>query len=1201
MRALCLSRGPVWLLGLWLASAAATELRAQTAATSTQDHPILVLEIEGKVEVLRAGAAVWDPSYTNQVLQAGDQLRTGERSRVAIRLSNLSITRLPELSHLQIPPRKRGFNLLRGILYFFHRDRPGEMELRSRVVNAVVRGTEFVFEVADDGTTTLSLLNGEVEMGNEFGQLILRSGEAGTVAPGQAPRRTAMLPAENLLQWFLYYPGVLDSDELQLPDAEQQALRESLDAYRSGDLLGALAKYPAGRQPASDAERVYLGALLLSVGLVDKAEAQLATVSKDGAQAERLGRLVPALRKLIAAVKGPVDRGAAGRVSPSAPPEPPASGELTLTTEWLAESYSRQSRSELELALRAARRAAETSPRFGFAWVRVAELEFGFGRVLAAREALERGLQLAPRNAQALALRGFLLSAQNRIAEAIAAFDQAIALDGALGNAWLGRGLCKIRRGQREAGREDLQVAASIEPQRAVLRSYLGKAFSNAGDLARARKELGLAKELDPNDPTAWLYSALLNQQEGRINEAVRDLEKSQVLNRNRSVYRSRLLLDQDRAVRSANLANLYRDAGMTDVSFREAARAVEADYANYSAHFFLANSFNELRDARQVNLRFETPWLSEYLVANLLAPVGAGTLSQRVSQQEYSRLFEGDRLGLVSTTEYLSRGDWLQSGVQYGTYRDVGYAVEATYLSQNGQRANNDQEQLTLSGQFKLQLTPRDTFYLQTIYYDAEGGDLRQLYDPTAAFAQGGPNRSLRFEENQEPLLLAGYHHEWSPGTHTLALASRLQDTFQLVNPTQPVVIQDKRTPGVVPDALSLAVDLQKYRSELEIYSAEAQHIWAHADHTLIAGARYQTGEFDTENDIAGFGLFGFNSAPAVSQDFSPDFERVAAYGYWHWQILEPLLLIGGVSYDRLEFPVNHRSPPVSADEETRDRVSPKAGFIATLARGTTVRGAYTRSLGGVSFDQSFQLEPSQVAGFNQSFRSLIPESAGGSVPGAPFESWGLALDQKFPTGTYLGVSGEVLKSKTDRQVGAYDIVTTEIMPGVFDDTFVPSGTQQDLDYHENTLTVTLNQLLGNEWSVGARYRVSNADLDGRFTDISAAPVTPSGLITDSELEATLHQVNLFVIYNHPSGFFGQFQSLWTRQSNQGYATPLEGDDFWQFNAFVGYRFPRRRAELTLGLLNIGDQDYRLNPLNLTTELPRDRTLVVNLRFNFW
>ena len=72
-------------------------------------------------------------------------------------------------------------------------------------------------------------------------------------------------------------------------------------------------------------------------------------------------------------------------------------------------------------------------------------------------------------------------------------------------------------------------------------------------------------------------------------------------------------------------------------------------DYANYSAHLFLADSYNELRDPNEINLRYETPAESEYLVANLLAPVSAGPLSPTISQGEYSRLFAHDGFGVVS------------------------------------------------------------------------------------------------------------------------------------------------------------------------------------------------------------------------------------------------------------------------------------------------------------------------------------------------------------------------------------------------------------------------------------------------------------------------------------------------------------------------------------------------------------------------
>ena len=132
----------------------------------------------------------------------------------------------------------------------------------------------------------------------------------------------------------------------------------------------------------------------------------------------------------------------------------------------------------------------------------------------------------------------------------------------------------------------------------------------------------------------------------------------------------------------------------------REAARAVNYDYANYSAHLFLANSYAQLSDPNLINLRYETPAENEYLLANLLSPVVAGTMSPTISQQEYSPLFDRNRLGVVSSTEYLSRGAWTESGAQFGTYENFGYAVEGFYRTDNGQQVNNDVEQRQLSAE---------------------------------------------------------------------------------------------------------------------------------------------------------------------------------------------------------------------------------------------------------------------------------------------------------------------------------------------------------------------------------------------------------------------------------------------------------------------------------------------------------------------
>jgi tetratricopeptide (TPR) repeat protein len=1155
---------------------------AQTNAPVDPDSVVL-LSFKGKVDVLHGERRA--RAKNRQRLVPTDHVQTWVDSRADLLWYRGMSFQVIELTDIVIPPppqpkKPSVLDVLKGWLYFFHRDEPGYFEIHTPVARAVVLGTEFSLRVdPQTGRTVLLLFDGDVEISNPLGRIRLRSGQQGVVDPGQQPRATPLVGAVNdLIQWFLYYPGVLDPGELEWTGAERQALDPSLAAYRAGDLAGALELYPVNRVLVSDSERIYRAALLLSVGQVDKAEALLDVVEPGH---PRLAALTAALGKLIAAVKGKTD---------DRPPD------RDLASSLLAESYYQQSRAELEKALEAAEEATRRSPGFGFAWTRLAELHFSFGRVPEALAALEKGLDRSPRQAEAWALRGFLFSARNDIAGALAAFERAIELDGGLGNGWLGRGLGRIRQGRLEEGRRDLAIAATVEPQRALLRAYLAKAESEGRDNRQALHELERAKSLDAQDPTAWLYSALIRHQENQINQAVRDLEASAALNDQRRIYRSRLLLDQDRAVRGANLARIYLDAGMVDVSVREAARALDADYANFSAHLFLADSYNALRDPRQISLRYETPWLSEYLLANLLAPVGAGTLSPYVTEQEYSKLFEQNRLGFTSATEYRDHGDWTQSAAQYGIYENSSYAVDLFYRSENGSRPNSDLEQFAPALRLKQQLTPQDTLFLQAWYYQTEAGDVRQYYDPTNA------HPGYRFTETQEPTLLAGYHHEWGPGSHTLFLGSYWQDHLHVTDPAQGVLAL--RSTGAV---AAVAVPMLPtahldYQNDFSGLSGELQHLWKEKDQTVIVGGRFQSGSFDTSSALGATTPYRFNLAglaisnPPVARSFQTDFQRFNVYGYHHWQVADPVLLVAGVSYDHLEAPDNFLVPPTDSGHFSKDQLSPKAGAILTPWAGTTLRAGYSQTLGGVSYDQSLQLEPSQVAGFNQAYRSLIPESVAGGVPGSRFETLAFSAEQRFETGTYIGVQAERLRSTASRSLGVEEVTGFSGGPGGLTPVTVPSTTPETLDYEERNFIFTFNQLLGDLWSFGARYRFSEADLSRRLPAIS----TTITAVARREEEATLHQGRLFLQWNHPSGFFGQFDSIVSKQINAGDDAALAGDYFWQFNLWAGYRFAQRRAEVRVGLLNVTDQDYRLNPLNLTTELPRDRTLSLSLRLSF-
>src|ERR1041385_1642456 len=185
----------------------AVRLPARAGTPPARDPAAIILTIEGTVEINRGGTEKWLPAKTNLSLAAGDSLRTGPRSRATVRLSDLSVLRVNEKTVLEIrSQRKSGsaLDLRTGSAYFFNRSKPSSLQFHTPLISGAIRGTEFNLEAAPDGTTTVTLLEGEVGLTNNLGSLVLKSGEQGITDPGKPPRKTATLHALNIIQWTLY-------------------------------------------------------------------------------------------------------------------------------------------------------------------------------------------------------------------------------------------------------------------------------------------------------------------------------------------------------------------------------------------------------------------------------------------------------------------------------------------------------------------------------------------------------------------------------------------------------------------------------------------------------------------------------------------------------------------------------------------------------------------------------------------------------------------------------------------------------------------------------------------------------------------------------------------------------------------------------------------------------------------------------------
>jgi tetratricopeptide (TPR) repeat protein len=1103
------------------------------------------VDIHGEVETQADDGGDWASATLETSLCEGSSIRVGAQSRAAISLINDAVLRLDENTTMRLvniieeEEEQSLLDILRGAIQSFSR-KPKKLMVNSPYLNGSIEGTEFVFRVTDE-QTEITVFEGTVVAANEQGSVSVTGGEAASAGEGQAPQSRSVVRPRDAAQWSLYYPPVFATGGDQAANISSEL-----------------------RQAADD----------LAAGRVDQARPKL----DRAIAADTDAGLAYALRAVINVVQNELEAALVDGNQAIASSPDSAAAHVAL-------SYAQQASFQIDAARDTLLQAVEKQPEDALAWARLAELHLMLGDKQQASEAAQQAVEIAPDLGRTQITLGFAALAEFRAEDALAAFEKAITLDSADPLPHLGRGLARISNGELEQGRADIEAAVALGSNDALLRAYLGKAYFEEKRAPLDSEQFAIASELDPMDPTPWLYEGIAKQTQNRPVEATEALGKSIELNDNRATYRGRLLLDKDRAARGTSLARAYNDLGFSQLGVNESSRSLMLDPANASAHRFLSDTYRNVR-------RREVARVSELLQAQMMQDNNINPVQPSVSStnlnivtaggpasagfNEFTPLFERDKVqfNISGFRGENDNDDGETDGgeaVLSSVFDRYSVSAGAFDFDSDGFRENNhlSHEIQNIYGQ--MAITPELNIQTEFAHRDTEQGDLAQNFgeddfDPTFErdFEEDIGRIGLRYSPNpRSDLLISAI---WS---------ERDQDTVgqirQSVETGVPRIIGFQPSPPFPPgipifEFVDVTTDASQVTStEEESEQFELQYLYKRSDLNLVTGVALA--EVEQEYEI--FNKLAFTPSDTligtgIDDPFAvkPEIEDTRAYVYGYFSAPARVNWTLGLSYHDYD-----------EDDIDFDRYNPKLGAQWAVTDALSLRVAWFKVV-KPALASNRTLEPTQVAGFNQYFDDTNATRS---------ERLGLAADIKVSRNLFFGTefSRRELKTPEFRTVS-----TTDWDVGY-------------LDWDEWTHRAYIYWTPADRWSLSAEVAYDKFEGD------------EDTLINNTPLEVRTNSLPLRAQYFHPNGFFIGVGVTYVDQEveRSDVATYSEGDDdFTLTDISVGYRLPKRMGIASLSVQNVTDRefDYQDDSFREFQDEPStgpyipDRTVMGRVTINF-
>lgn len=814
-------------------------------------------------------------------------------------------------------------------------------------------------------------------------------------------------------------------------------------------------------------------------------------------------------------------------------------------------------RNEKEKASSLAKKAVEAGPGSAAARLALSYAKQARFDLKGALGSLKEAVKVEPANALAWARLAEIQSSSGELDDALKSANKAVELNPGIARAQTVVGFTYLTEVEIKQAREAFEKAVRLDQADPMPRLGLGLAKIRDGNLVEGRREIEIAVSLDPDNSLirSYLGKAYFEEKRDKMADAQYSLaeeldpkdptpyfyEAIKKQTENRPVE---ALEDMQKAIELNDNRAVYRSKFLLDADLAARSAGLARIYSDLDFQDLALvegwKSINAdpadfsghrfLSDSYSALPRHEIARVSELLQSQLLQPININPVQPHLAE---SNLFilEGAGPSDLSFNEYNP------------LFNRNRYALQLSGVAGGESTLGDEIAVSTVQGKVSLSA---GQFHFETQGFRNNNDQKQDIYNLFAQVALS-PQTSVQAEFRARDFKHGDLQVLFDPEN----FLPDLRETEHIRSIRLGVHHSFSPNSDFIGSVIYRTSDLDSDLPDVHIGTeedgilVEMQHLYRTEQLNVISGA----GLFD--NHLEETDIISGDISKAKSNSHQGNLYVYSQVNYFR----NVTLTLGG-SADFFKGQI--------ADKTLKhDQFNPKFGITWNPTSGTTLRAAVFRTLKrSLLTDQT--VEPTQVAGFNQFFDD---------AEGTKAWRYGLGVDQKISDKLYGGAE----LSKRDLNV-----------PGI--------------KFNEESFTMNLieadwEEQLGRAYIYWTPHPWLSLSTEYQFERLERPREFAAENITRLNTQRLLFGIDFF----HPSGFIARLKPTYVAQDGKFLEGPpfdlrvvSKEDQFWVFDASIGYRLPKRFGIITITGKNLFNKKFNFQDTDPSNPTIQPKQLII-------